>query len=284
MIRTISIKRGNFLERSALSALSFIKDATLYEEFAVSRGFLQSLDPRVKTITFLLFLITAVCLKSSLLIGLLYLLCLILAVSSNVSIIFFLIRTWVFIPLFSLCIVIPSLFSFCTYGDAILSFYVFGIKLIITRQGLAGAILFVVRITTSVSLVVLLSLTTRHSELLKVLRDLKVPQVFVLTVSMCYRYLYLFAVIVENILLAIKSRVGIISQYKKGQNVVAWNIANTYNRSTQMSEDVYKAMLSRGYTGEPRLLGSFNARIKDWFWLIGAVILCVGLLYMEHKR
>ncbi|MBF0570674.1 MAG: cobalt ECF transporter T component CbiQ [Candidatus Omnitrophica bacterium] len=284
MIRTTSIKNGNFLERSALSALSFVKNATLYEEFAVNKGFLQSLEPRIKTIVFLFFLITAVCLKSAIFIALLYLLCLTLAFCSGVPIIFFLVRTWVFIPIFSLCIVIPSLFSFVSGGQAIASFHALGIKFIITRQGLDGAVLFVARIATSVSLVVLLSLTTRHGELLKVLRNFKVPQVFVLTVSMCYRYLYLFAVIIENIFIAIKSRVGIVSHHGKGQHIVAWNIANTYNKSTQLSEDVYKAMLSRGYSGEPRLLEKFHPQLKDWFCLIGSVIVSACLFYMELRK
>jgi len=109
----------------------------------------------------------------------------------------------------------------------------------------------VVRVATSVSLVVLLSLTTRHTQLLKVLRIFGVPQVFILTVSMCYRYLYLFAQMLENILTAIKSRVGVVSTPQKGQKVVAWNIANMWNRAEQMQSQVYLAMLSRGYAGEP---------------------------------
>ncbi len=275
-------KRRDFIERSILSALAFLKEATLSEEYANRKGFLQSLDPRFKTISFLAFLVTAVSLKSAALIGTLYGFCLILAFFSNIPIRNFLLRTLLFIPLFSLCIVLPTLFSIVTPGEPVWSFRVLGINGIITRPGMDGAILFVVRIATSVSLVVLLSLTTQHSELLKVLRLFGVPQVFVLTVSMCYRYLYLFATMVENIFTAVKSRVGVVSHQRHGQNVVAWNIANTWNRTTQMSEEIYMAMLSRGYTGEPRLLSKFYAMPKDWIWLLCAVIICAGLFYRGH--
>ena len=276
-------KKSNFIERSILSAVSFLKDAVLCEEHAVRRGFLQGLDPRIKTVTFLLFIVTAVSLKTAAAVGCLYLLCLILAVCSNVPIGFFILRTWVFIPLFSLCIAIPALFSVVTPGEPVCVFFILGIKFIITRPGLDGAILFVTRIATSVSLVVLLSLTTRHAELLKVLRGLGVPKVFVLTVSMCYRYLYLFAVMVENIFTAVKSRVGVVVQYKRGQQIVAWNIANMWNRSCRMNEDVYNAMLSRGYTGEPRLLSNFHTRFRDWLWLSVSVFACVAFFYWGHK-
>ena len=162
------------------------------------------------------------------------------------------------------------------------SFHVVGITGIITRPGLDGAVLFVVRVAASVSLVVLLSMTTRHSELLKVLRVFGIPQVFVLTVSMSYRYLYLFATMIENIFTAVKSRVGVVSHHRHGQNIVAWNIANTWNRTTQMSEDVYMAMLSRGYTGEPRLLSAFHAKPQDWLWLLCAVVICAFLFYKGY--
>ena len=272
-------KKRDFIERSILSVLAFLKDATLSEEYANRKGFLQSLDPRLKTLSFLAFLVTAISLKSAVLIGSLYGFCFILAFLSRIPVRHFLKRTLLFIPLFSLFIVLPTLFSIVTPGEPVCSFHVFGLNGSITRPGLDGAVLFVVRIATSVSLVVLLSLTTRHSELLKVLRVLGVPQLFVLTVSMCFRYLYLFATMVGNIFTAIKSRVGVVSYHRHGQNVVAWNIANTWNRTTQMSEEVYMAMLSRGYTGEPRLLTVFHATQKDWVCLFFTLIICAGLFY-----
>jgi cobalt/nickel transport system permease protein len=277
-------RRSNFIERSLTSALSFLKDVTLGEEYASRQGFLQSLDPRMKTIAFLFFLLTTVSLKSPLLISGIYLGCLALAILSKVPMDFFLIRTWVFIPLFSLFIVIPALFSFVTPGEPLWVFYILGTKFIITRPGFDGAVLFVIRIATSVSLVVLLSLTTRHEQLLKVLRVFGVPSIFVLTVSMCYRYLYLLAVMVENIFTAIKSRVGVLAQSKKGQRVVAWNIANTWSRTNQMSEEVYQAMLSRGYTGEPQLLNGFKSRRRDWVWVFFVMVLGAGLFCWEYSR
>ena len=66
-----------------MSAVSFIKDATLCEEHASHKGFLQSLDARIKTITFFAFLVVAVSLKSAVLISWMY--CLMFDLGSNVS-------------------------------------------------------------------------------------------------------------------------------------------------------------------------------------------------------
>jgi len=244
-------KNNNFIERSIAGALSFLKESVFSDEYALKKGFLQSIDPKIKVVSFLLVLIAMLFIRHSIILLCFYILCLMLAWLSKINIKFFLKRTWIFIPLFSLFIAVPALFSVFTPGDAIVTFKIAKASFVITSQGLSGAVLFVMRVVTSVSFAVLLSITTRHFELLRTLRVFKIPQVFVMTLGMCYRYIFLFVEIVENTYTAIKSRVGAKVHYKKGQHIVAWNIAHLWSRSCQFNEDVYKAMLSRGYRGEP---------------------------------
>jgi energy-coupling factor transporter transmembrane protein EcfT len=90
---------------------------------------------------------------------------------------------------------------------------------------------------------------------------------------MCYRYVYLFVEIIENTYLAIKSRCGTSVHYQKGQGIVAWNIAFLWARSYQLNEDVYKAMLSRGYGGEAKAWNDFKIKLRDWLWLFVVVII-----------
>jgi len=256
-----------------MSALSFLKESIFADDYAVQKGLLQSLDPRIKTVSFLLFLVSVLLAKNISVLLALYGLCLLLTYSSNIRLGFFLKRTLLFIPLFSLVIAVPALFSFFTPGDPLVSVKIAGLNIIITRQGLSGAILFVARVTTAVSFVVLLSITTKHFALLRVLRIFRIPQLFVMTLGMCYRYLYLFVEIVENTYRAMKSRIGTAVHYKKGQNIVAWNIALLWQRSYSLNEQVYNAMISRGYTGEVRLLNDGTVKLRDWIWLVGVVIL-----------
>jgi len=277
----ISVKHNNFIERSIMGALSFLRESVFSDEYALQKGFLQSLDPRIKAVSFLFFLLTTLYTKSITVCLCLYVLCLVLSRFSRINLGFFLKRTWIFIPLFSLFIAIPALFSIFTPGDPITGFRVLGINFIITSQGLYGALLFVARVITSVSFAVLLSITTKQFELLKVLRVFRIPQVFIMTLGMCYRYIYLFMEIIENTYLAIKSRVGQRVHYGSGQHIVAWNMASLWHRSYRMNEAVYGAMLSRGYSGEPAILNDFRARPRDWAWLfftvaISAIFLCLG--------
>jgi len=273
---------SGFIEHSLVGVLAFLKSSLFAEEYALKGGFLQSLDPRIKMLTFAFFIIVTLLTKNILVVFCLYLLCLFLAVISKINPGFFLKRTWVFIPLFSLFIALPALFSNFTPGEQLFSFKISSLVLVITLPGALSALLLVLRVATAVSFAVLLSITTRHFELLKALRIFGVPQAFTMVLGMSYRYIYLFIGIIENTYLAIKSRVGTITHYKKGQQIVTWNIACLWARSYQLNEDVYKAMLSRGYSGEPSVLEDFRWRVKDWVWLIFAGVAGVWIIRFFH--
>jgi cobalt/nickel transport system permease protein len=270
--------RKDFAERSIRGALSFFKEAIFADETAGLPGVLQSLDPRIKIAAVVLCILLVLFTRSLAILGFLYLLSLLLAVVSRIGFGFFLKRTWIFIPLFSLLIAIPAMFSFVTPGDPVLSAGAFHV----TRHGLMAAGFFIGRVITSVSLVVLLSMTTRHFDLLKALRFFGIPQMFVMVLGICYRYLYLFVEIVENTHRAIRSRVGRGMHYRKGQRVVAWNIAHLWMRSYALNEQVYNAMVSRGFRGEPVALDRFQTRPRDWLWLLAAVAGVLLLGYAEH--
>ena len=266
------MRNDNFIERSIIGALTFLKDSILTEEYAQVSGFLQSLDPRVKIVSFLLLILQALFASSAVILFSLYTLCLFLVLISRIKLGFFLERTWIFIPLFSLFIALPVIFI---PGEALLVWHILWIKLTITRQGLASAVIFILRVITCVSLVVLLNLTTKRFALLKVLRVFKVPDIFIMTLGMCYRYIYLFVGIIQNTYLAIKSRIGAGVQYQRGQDVVAWNIVALWNRSIGLNEEVYKAMLSRGYQGEALVWDDFKVRVRDWLWLVVIILLLI---------
>jgi len=263
-----SVRNGGFVERSLIGILSLLKSSLFAEECATKAGFMQSLDPRIKILTSVFFIVATLLTRSIPVVLSLYLFCLLLAFISKINLGFFLKRTWIFIPLFSLLIAFPALFSNFIPGEELFSFKVGAWALVITRPGALTVLLFVLRVATMVSFAVLLSITTRHFELLKVLRVFGIPQAFVMILGICYRYIYLFIGLIENTYLAIKSRVGAVRNYKIGQRIVGANIAFLWARSYQLNEDVYKAMLSRGYSGQPYVLEDFRTRLRDWLWLL----------------
>jgi cobalt/nickel transport system permease protein len=275
-------KNKHFIERSIMGALTFFRDSVSSDTLASQRGFLQDRDPRIKAVTILLLILAVLFTRDISVLIFLYAFVVLLVLLCRIDLIFFLKRTWIFIPLFSLFVVIPALFSFVTPGRELWGFGILGFRLAITHEGLAGALLFVTRVVTSVSLAILLTLTTRHNDLLRALRILGIPQLFVMTLGMCYRYIYLFAEIVERTHTAIKSRVGLIVHNKKGREIVTWNMASLWMRSYQLNNQVYNAMLSRGYSGEPRVLAEFKAVLLDWVWLSTVIVMFGVILYLTY--
>jgi len=276
------MRRADFIGRSIMGALSFLKDSVFSEEYAQKTGLGQALDPRAKLLAVVLLLLAVLFSKNISFLAGMYLACLLLALLSSVRLGFFLKRTWVFVPLFSLFVALPALFDIVTPGEPIAVFKVLSFSLTITRQGAASATLFFLRVLTSVSLCVLLVLTTRHYALLRVLRIFRVPQVFVMTLGMCYRYIYLFIEMIQNTYMAVKSRVGYVSSVNKGHRVVAWNIASLWQRSYHMHIDVYNAMLSRGYSGEPKVMDEPRLRPGDLLCLITAALI-LGLSLWQNR-
>lgn len=258
-----------------MGALSFLKESIFAEECASKKGFLQERDPRLKTISLGLLLLSVLFTKNIVFLIGVYFFCLLLAYVSLLRLGFFLKRTWFFIPLFSLFIAIPAIFNVFSPGQPLIGFKLFALNLSVTKQGLLSSFVFIMRVLTSVSIGILLVLTTRHYALLKVLSIFSLPRIFVMTLGMCYRYIYIFIEILQNTYIAIKSRVEYVTCVKKGQRVVACNIASLWQRSYKMQNDVYQAMLSRGYDAEPKLLDEFSATFKDWIWL-GAI----GVLFL----
>jgi len=266
--------KNRFVERTLWSTLVFLRETLFAEEVASKKGLLQSLDPRIRTVSLILLIGIVLFAKSLGFIIALYLLAVLLALLSEIRLGFFLARTWFFIPIFSFFIAFPSVFSFITPGPEILRIG----PLMVTSPGLLGASIFVGRVASSVSFAVLLSLTSRHTELLKVLRFFGIPQLFVMVMGMTYRYIYLLLEILENAHRAVQSRVGRVASTGKGQRLVVWNIASLWMRSYQLSDQVYGAMRSRGYRGEPVVLDHFKTKPRDWCFLVAMLVLAALLI------
>jgi cobalt/nickel transport system permease protein len=121
-----------------------------------------------------------------------------------------------------------------------------------------------------VSLAVLLVLTTPWADVLKSLRTLRVPQVFVLILSMTYRYVFLFLHTANGILLARKSRVVGRTSGGEQRRWITGTMGNLMSRAFKMSNDVYAAMLARGFGGEIRTFTTYRVRPSDCMALAGA--------------
>ena len=273
-----------FLDRTLKAAAGLMNEFIFCEGYALKEGLLQGLDPRFKLIG-LLSLVVGVSLLHSLwaLCGLCAL-AVMLAALSRIEPAFFLKRVWLVLPLFAGAIALPATLNFFTPGDLVWKIgelerafrigpYEVPKEIGVTKQGLTAALFLVGRVGASLSFVLLLTLTTPWAGILKAVRSFRVPQVYVQTLGMALRYLMLLARIMEEMYTAKKSRTVKAGRIRAEQRWIAGQAGALFARSLQLSSEVHRAMVARGYQGEVKILIPFQVRTRDYLWLG----LCLGL-------
>ncbi|HET6319650.1 MAG TPA: cobalt ECF transporter T component CbiQ [Chloroflexota bacterium] len=265
-----------WLEHSIGGIANSIERAVFTEELAHQPGLLQQLDARAKIVMFLVVVIAASATTSlGVLVGL-YLAILAVAWASRLPFDFFVKRVWLGIPLFAGIVIIPSLFM--DSGPRLFDIGVGPIHIGISSSAVWTALVFVARVGVNVSLAVMLVLTTPWADLLKSMHALKVPGVFVLVLSMTYRYIFLFLHTLNGLFEARKSRVVARLGGGEDRRWITRSMGALMSRSFKMSNDVYAAMLARGFTGEVRAYSSYRMRLQDWLALVVAVAIAAATL------
>lgn len=267
-------RKGGFIERT-LAGLAGAFERSLYsEELSRRRGLLQRLDPRVKLLGLLLLIVAAAASRSLLVILAVYALGVALALASRVSLRTLSQRVWLGALVFTGVIALPALFL--TPGQAV--WRAPGLGWVVTVQGLRTAAFLLTRVITSATLALTLILTTPWAHVLKALRVLRVPTLFVVILGMTYRYIFLLLQTARDMFESRQSRaVGTLDGPER-RRVAAASVGVLLSKSLQLSNDVYLAMQSRGFRGEVYTLDDFRMAARDWLALLGFVALA-GLAF-----
>ena len=148
-----------------------------------------------------------------------------------------------------------------------------------SSQGQSGQVaVLTLRVFNSVTLSLLVLYTTPFTEIIRALKMFRAPDAFLVIINMTYKYIFIFAKTVEDMHLAKKSRaLGEVSG-GEARRWIAGRIALIFRKTQTRCEEIYKAMISRGFSGEVVLRGFGKAGARDYaaaavFGVIGAVFL-----------
>jgi cobalt ECF transporter T component CbiQ len=253
-------KSRSFIERTIFNLSTGINFAALAEESARSGGVLQRVDPRIKVVGTLAMIVAVALTHSRAAIAGSLVFAIVLAALSRISPFVLARLVWTPVLLFTGCIALPAIFL--TPGEPVHAGWP------VTSQGLRTASFLLLRAEAAVSLSTLLVLTTRWAHILKALRVLRLPVVFVVILGMTYRYLF---VILETALDMFESResrtVGVLEGPDRRRLATA-TVGALLSKSYHLSNDVHLAMQSRGFRGEVYILDDFETRPADWYWLL----------------
>jgi cobalt/nickel transport system permease protein len=272
-------RKGSFIDKTLNGGAGVLRQAMFSNEMAERDGLLQRFDPRAKLVGTLLLLLAASLLHSVAALAVLYALTLVLAGASAIPVLGFVKRVWLFVPVFTMVVVLPATLSVVTPGDVILPLWTWNGEIEgVTRQGLASALLLVSRVAVSVSLAVLLTLSTPWNQLLAALRSIRMPRFFVMTIAMAYRYIFVLLGSVTDMYEARKARtLGKQAHDRSARDFAAASAGVLFGRAAHMSEEVHQAMVARGYRGEVVTLLPFRMRPGDWVLLAAAVLIALAV-------
>jgi len=288
------------LKKGGKAGLSFI-DATLkkfagvikttYEQWDASsrHGFLQMLDARVKVL-FLLYFIIIVSIKNSIFpeSGI-FLFIFIIAIASRLNIIAYLKRVLLLGFIFGFLIALPSSLNIISNGKIILplihfaeshDFWIYHIpsQIGLTMEGLQVTATLTLRVINSVALSLLVLNTTRFADVIKAFKVFRVPDAFLLIITLSYQYIFIFAKTVEEIYLSMKSRLITQIGSNEARQIISGRITFIFRKTRIQCEEVYRAMTCRGFTDKIRLYHFRSLNVIDY--ASGFFFLSTGLFFL----
>jgi cobalt/nickel transport system permease protein len=197
---------------------------------------------------------------------------------TDLGIPFFLKRAFLALPF--VLAALPVLF---TIDGELLARLPFGMAL--SREGLERFLSIAFKSWISIQVAILLATTTPFPEILRAMRALRLPRLFVAIVGLMWRYLFVIVDEVLRLMRARSSRSGHSHQpgLRPGGTIL-WRARVTggmagslFLRSIERSDRIYNAMLARGYDGEVRSFPQPAIPTRDWVVLAAGLILLISL-------
>jgi len=252
----------------------------LFDRYHTGESRLHRLDPRVKVLATVGFILAVVLLPDDAWLAFLvaWLMLLGLNLLSDLGSGFTLQRSFVALP-FAL-VAVTAIFSIP--GKPLWTWQVGSLELTATVAGLERFMSIVIRSWLSVQAAILLVAVTQFPDLIHALEHLHVPTMLTTIVAFLYRYLFVLTDEVFRLMRAREARSATLPGHKSGGSLlwrgqIAGHMAGQlFLRSYERSDRIYDAMISRGYTGRMRTLRPHIMRQADW--LAGALALSAMLL------
>ena len=247
-----------------------------FDRYHEKDSFLHHLDPRVKVVVTIVFIVSNALLPDAAWFGFLFawIFLLLVNAASKLGVAYTFKRSLLALP-FAL-IAITVLFSIP--GKPVLQFHFLMWDLTVTDMGLLRFVSILVRSWLSVQMAILLVAVTRFPDLIHALEHLRVPAILTTIIAFLYRYLFVLTDEVFRLLRAREARSAAVPGTRSGGGVlwrakIAGNMAGQlFLRSYERSDRIYNAMVARGYSGHLYTLNPHEMKSTDYFATAFAIV------------
>lgn len=242
------------------------------DEYSDIDSLIHRLDPRVKIIALFAFILFVIFTKptSFIAFALYGVFITILILLSKIPLGFIFKRSLAVIPF---VLMIAIFIPFIKKGEIAGGYSLGSLKLAVTYDGLVVFWNVLVKSYLSILCMILLTVSTKFSYMLKAFEHLRCPKLITMIFSFMYRYIFVVQDELMRIKQAREARTTWGSRWlhiKVLANIIGVLFIKTYERA----ESVYLAMCSRGFTGKIRTIDNFQLKIKDFCFLL----IIVGVL------
>ncbi|HCC01063.1 MAG TPA: cobalt ECF transporter T component CbiQ [Ruminococcaceae bacterium] len=253
--KTVSTSSTHFIARTIHHFSEVFENDFFVERYAAKKKFLQCINARVKFCVLLIFVIFSSFSVHLPVLLILAVVPILYAKLSGLKMGDFVRRTWGYIPVVVLIFSIPGASSLFVHGTPL--FYLipphaFNLPngVYFTTQGLEMLVRLVLRSGVSLSFGFLLLLTTRWTKITEALASMHVPAIIIAILNMAYRYIFVMSTLAKDMMEARTLRtVGKLTT-RENRKFMSHGVAYLFVKSHFLSEEIYDAMVCRGFSGK----------------------------------
>ncbi|MHC1635345.1 MAG: energy-coupling factor transporter transmembrane component T family protein [Candidatus Methanospirareceae archaeon] len=224
----------------------------LIDRYYYLDSFIHKLDPRAKLLGFFILIFSIVLIED-------FLAC-ILALA--ISLIFLFVSR------------LPLRFAFEQLKYGFIFIFILSITMLIFGH---SPFEILVRAVSALILVFIAFATSRFDVSIKALNQIGFPNKLTQILMFAYRYIFVFAEEYEKLSVALRMRGFERRTNRHTFETIAKLIATLFIRSYERAENVYRAMILRGYTGNPKTITDFKITPKDVMFVTSSLYLAVTL-------
>ncbi len=280
-----------YLDKGLAYVVHILKTGHDQIEFANKDGFFQRLSPQTK-LFFLLFFIIMVSIKRDIVSELIIAVFVLgLIIISRLNTVGLYKRVLVLGFIFGFLVALPSSLNIFNHGKIIFPIAKLSAPYTIwwlhipenigvTHDGILIVVMLTLRVINSLAISFLVLYTTVFEDIIKALKMFKVPDAILITITLSYKYIFMFVKTVEDMYLAKKSRIIAYQGDAEIRNWIVGRFAFLFRKTQKKYEDVFKAMSSRGFSNDIKLYRTKGLNKIDWFTsiiflFIGAIVLWI---------
>ncbi len=282
----------SFIDKTMKNTASFITTSFTHYHTSKKPGLLQSVDSRVK-VFFMIGFIVIINLTHN--IAAQFTLCSIIFLTGIVSGIK-LTRLYKKVALiglvFGFLIFVPACLNIFTNGQPLITLLTFSKEhqwwiykipkeIYITREGVWLVLKLTFKVMNSVALVLLVTATTTFENIIKSLSWFKIPGVFLLTLTMSYKYIFVLSKTVEETYFSLKMRWWNRGSVIEAENLIAGRIGYLFQKSWERYELTYQSMVARGFDGTFKIYYFDKLKQIDYYFISISILLMTSIVVLN---